>query len=894
MSDSSTGKTDPEATVATLRRPDSGAPFQLPNERIGRYIVVEEIGRGAMGVVLLAYDPKLHREVALKLLRFSGDEDARVRLVREAQAMAKLSHPNVVAVYDVDTAGDHLYVAMEYVPGSTLRKWTEVDRPWTEVVDMFVDAGRGLAEAHARGLVHRDFKPANVLVGRSGRPRVTDFGLVRGELEPPSADFSGAIDSDASELETRRGVVIGTPAYMAPEQFDGGEVGPASDQFAFCVALWEALHGERPFVGNNRDHLAALKREGAVRAPANRRVPRRLSAVLTRGLAPDPALRFATMEDLLEALPRRPTRWAVTIGGAAVIVAGVVTTVVVGAAPDRCEDGAERLPPAWDDARREAVQEALQSSGSELSAQTWERVDTHLSDLAARWAAGHDEACRDTHVQHLQSEAVLDRRNRCLYRIRSRVQATVDVLLDGSDVLDRAVDLVTALPDPSTCADVEGLMADVPPPDDPATAAAVDEARAAVDRVRARLQAGKPEDARTALGEVEQLAAGIEYAPLHVEIDLLAARVRELEGRFAEAEARLLRAFKASVEVGDTDNAAMAAASLVTIIGTQQGRAAEGEQWVTVGEAHAARAGDPKIEGAHLSAVGTLAVARGNYEQALTAFRRQQELYTRVYGGDSPRTAHAHHNVAGALSYLRRYVQAVSELEKSLTIERKVLGSAHPRVGLSLAHLGLLELDLGRHADAIQHMEVGIETALAGRTDIDPSVEGMRINLGQAYAAVDRLDEADREFRRAQTMLAKFHGEDHPHVALALRARAALELQRDDPQVALDLLERVAAIHEDKLGPGHPDMVTTLRMEGTAHLRLGHHRAAQEVLLRAFRLAEGIELPSEDRQTLEFTLAKALVVDAAQRERALELARSARARSDAATTEIDAFIAAHE
>ena len=208
-----------------------------------------------------------------------------------------------------------------------------------------------------------------------------------------------------------------------------------------------------------------------------------------------------------------------------------------------------------------------------------------------------------------------------------------------------------------------------------------------------------------------------------------------------------------------------------------------------------------------------------------------------------------------------------------------------------MAHLGLLELDLDRHDAAIEHMEEGIDIALAGRTDIDPSVEGMRINLGQAYAAVDRLDDADRQFRRAETMLAKFHGDDHPHVALALRSRAGLELQRGDPQKALDLLRRVAAIHEDKLGPDHPDTVGTLRMQGEAHLRLGQTKDAQDVLLRAYRLAEALELPSEDRQTLEFTLAKALVVDPAQRGRAVELARTARARSDAATSEIDAFIA---
>jgi hypothetical protein len=302
-----------------------------PGTRVGRYVVAELIGAGGMGVVYRCDDPELNRRVAVKLLR----KDLRAaigeaRLLREAQAMARISHQNVIAVHDVGTYEQQVFVAMELVEGESLRAWVKGRvRPVAEIVQVFAAAGRGLAAAHSAGLIHRDFKPDNVLVGTDARVRVTDFGLARVDEEGRESEPQAAAAVAVDEPLTMSGAVIGTPAYMAPEQHRGGHVDARSDQFAFCVALYEALYGERPFAGKTYAELAAEVKAGRVRpAPAGRRVavPASLRAIVLRGLAVRPGDRFATMDDLLEALGRDRTRvprtlaWVFLVGA---VIAGV-------------------------------------------------------------------------------------------------------------------------------------------------------------------------------------------------------------------------------------------------------------------------------------------------------------------------------------------------------------------------------------------------------------------------------------------------------------------------------------------------------------------------------------------------------------------------------------------
>jgi serine/threonine protein kinase len=300
------------------RTPTVGGPF-------GRYVLDEKIGSGAMGVVWRAHDPKLGRMVALKLLR-RYDPALMDRLVREAQSMAQVSHPNVVGVFDVGSTEGASFIAMELVTGKSLRQWqTEARRTVPDLITSYVAAGQGLAAAHGAGIIHRDFKPDNVLVGDDGRIRVTDFGLAAAK---PSE--SGTVHSIGDVNLTTSGSVLGTPAYMAPEQFSGGTVDPRTDQFNFCASLYEALYGERPFEGKTFDELSENVIEGRMKpAPHGSEVSGKLRHILARGLSSKPADRYPTMNHLLvelardRARPWRRTSW-IAMAVAAALGLGLV------------------------------------------------------------------------------------------------------------------------------------------------------------------------------------------------------------------------------------------------------------------------------------------------------------------------------------------------------------------------------------------------------------------------------------------------------------------------------------------------------------------------------------------------------------------------------------------
>jgi hypothetical protein len=307
---------------STVTSPAREVVAPSPGERLGRYIVLRTVGTGGMGVVVAAHDPELDRSIAIKLVRADfwahASDAARAQLRREAQSMARLHHPNVVAVHDVGSHDGHLFIAMQLVPGAPLDQWLRRARTWREILDVCVGAGRGLAAAHRAGLVHRDVKPANILVDGDGVARVADFGLA----------VPGAAPAD--------GAACGTPAYMALEQHRGVAADARSDQFAFAVTAFEALYGRRPFAGATKAAIADAIAGGKISTIARHGVPRRVHSALCRALAADPRDRYASMEDLLDALaPRARAR---RIGFAAVVVAAaglVVGAAVPSGAPPR-------------------------------------------------------------------------------------------------------------------------------------------------------------------------------------------------------------------------------------------------------------------------------------------------------------------------------------------------------------------------------------------------------------------------------------------------------------------------------------------------------------------------------------------------------------------------------
>ena len=285
---------------------DELGPLDEPLREIARYVIVEEIGAGAMGAVYKAHDPDLGRMVAVKLVHAGSNAARSTRLLREAQAIARVAHPNIVACHDVGVVGDQVFITMELVEGQRLRDWMAAGpRTLREILDVFEQAARGLAAAHDAGLVHRDFKPENVLVGADGRVRVVDFGLVRwaagDDAPPPGEAVILALDQNL----TPAGAAVGTPRYMSPEQIKARPVGPAADQFSYCICLYEALTGQRPFLGDSMASLMQAVTKGDVRPwPASCTTPRWLRAVVMRGLAKDPAARWPSMHAIIDELTR--------------------------------------------------------------------------------------------------------------------------------------------------------------------------------------------------------------------------------------------------------------------------------------------------------------------------------------------------------------------------------------------------------------------------------------------------------------------------------------------------------------------------------------------------------------------------------------------------------------
>ncbi|HUJ61280.1 MAG TPA: serine/threonine-protein kinase, partial [Kofleriaceae bacterium] len=337
---------------------------------IGRFVLVDELGEGGMGVVYAAYDPQLDRKVAIKLLHAAlHSPEYHARLLREAQAMAKINHPNVVKVHEAGAFEGQVYVAMEFCDGGTLRAWlTAAPRSQREILDVFAQAGQGLAAAHDAGLVHRDFKPHNVLMAGDGVVRVSDFGLASlvgdAPREPPPAldAASGDAPSGSTPLSwrlTQTGAIMGTPTYMAPEQFAGRATSAATDQFAYCVALYEALYGELPFPHATTGDLAYAVQHGVyAKPPASARVPKWLRAAVMRGLSVAEADRFPSMRELLHALARDPRRRnrRIAAGAAAAVVAIAGLFVLRPARVAECSGGHARREAVWGPARAAALE----------------------------------------------------------------------------------------------------------------------------------------------------------------------------------------------------------------------------------------------------------------------------------------------------------------------------------------------------------------------------------------------------------------------------------------------------------------------------------------------------------------------------------------------------------
>jgi serine/threonine-protein kinase len=774
---------------------------------IGRYVVLAVVGRGAMGEVYAAYDPKLNRKVAIKVLRAQPgaevvDPNLRLRMMREAQAIAKLSHPNVVIVHDVGAFGSQVFVAMEFVDGQTLSEWLASEpRAWPDVLKIFADAGRGLVAAHEKDLVHRDFKPDNVMIGADGHVRVMDFGLARStaatvpgrapappggaaaakrqrssavtldergdddlaatrEVSPVhwSSEAPANVASDVTALQiTHAGTVLGTPAYMAPEQFLGDETDARTDQFSFCVALYEALYRVSPFAGKNFDERKAGVLGGEVSEPPPRNgVPLQLRKSL------EDNLRFSGRRRLAS--------------GAAAKLKGVWEAPV-------------RRQPVESEAKAE-MQRAFLATGKPYAAAAFEGAGRILDEYAAKWSAMYVDICEATHVRGEQSPEVMDLRMTCLLDCLEDLRA-LTLLFRNADagVVQNAVKAANALGGIERCADVTLLRVAVRPPEDPTTRAAVDGLRAKLAEVRALENVGRYGDALKALAPLEEQIHRLGYRPLSAETLLSRGRL-QTDRRELQLAAQALEDAVWSAEVCRHDEVvAEAAGTLMYVVSEMGADLALAEVW-----------------GRHAEAV----LERMGGHDAMWGLLLNNRAVVRLRQG--------------------RLAEGLEEARRSLAAKERAGGTDNPDNAISLNNMGLMLIERGELPEALQLIERGLAVSERGHGPDHPATGRLLSNHAEILNELDRFEEAHASAARALAICQETDSDDvtlsYPLAALGV---ALLGLGRAGD--ALSFLERAAAFHDTTV----PEPVHW----GEVHFALARAlRAAGRDLPRARALAE--------------------------------------------------------
>jgi tetratricopeptide (TPR) repeat protein/predicted Ser/Thr protein kinase len=854
--------------------------------RTSRYLVIEEVGRGGMGIVLRAYDPTLAREVAVKVVRADKlSDEARRRLVREARAMAKLNHPNVVEVYDVETdTNDGIGVVMEYVHGPTLQAWLQnAPRSWADVLDVLLAAGRGLAAAHATGLVHRDFKPANVLVGADGRVRVTDFGLAREALPEPTGGLPATAHSPDADALTGGGTIVGTLQYMAPERLQGAPASAATDQFAYCVALWEAIFGQRPFAGNTMIDLAVEMSAGRPRPPlGGARVPAWLLDALHRGLSEDPALRWPSMESLLAALQRgrarKRMRW-VLLGLAAASLAAVVAFAWRHAATERritaCIAEGEALASLWNDARAEAIAYAFAATPVAYANDTWDRARPRVDAYAARWDALHRRACERAIAGNANERRSAEASIACLRERVDELAALLDLLGDPDDsVVQHSATALASLPLLQTCADEAALALRPELPADPAMQTRIRDLRAGLAQASAARATGRYEEARAQAEAILVAATDVGSRPLQAEARLSRAQAWDAQGRYEDASRDLMEAFFQASAAGRDEIALEAANALVFVLGASLARPDDGLRWNRRAEALVHRLGltEGLAEAMRANNVGVVHLQQGQHAEAIAAHERALAIQERLVGSDHPFVAASLGNIGNALRAQGAYERCAETHARALAIWEQAVGPHHPQVAMALNNLGNCEALRNHDASALEYHRRALAIWEDSLGPDHPKVAAALNNLGVLLSVQGELDDALRCYRRALAIREKALGPEHPEVATSLHNIAYIDQKQHDHAQALMHLERALTIQSAALGPDHPDVGTTLSSIGGVYEETGELRRAAAAYEKALAIRERAAAGPLQLARTRFGLARVLWASDPARSRALALA----------------------
>ena len=829
---------------------------ELPRgSMVGRYTVLGSVARSQADVVYGAYDPTNERKVAIKLIRITETDDdadrdaARERMLEEAEAIAQLRHPCVVEVLEVGTLDDHIFLALEFLDGIDLRAWMEARDepfPWPEVLRVFREAGRGLAAAHRRGIVHRDFSPSSVLLCKGGRICVLDFGLGR-EATPRDE-----LDLDVAELEsslpglspqdrdrhrpasiTRRGLTLGTPHYMAPEVHISHRSDAKSDQFSFCVALYEALYGERPFPGNRPIAIAMEAVKHNIRhAPPSSNVPPWLREIVVRGLHPRPEERWRSMDALLRELARDPAarrrRWA--LGAAVVGVLGAGAYGIarqVQAEEEWCAPDEAALAGIWDAPRRSALGELVGGTGRPWADDVWSTTADAIDRWASEWTMLTEAACVATRVRGEATEELWALRKSCLADQLRQVEGIGRAIDTGSTaVLDGAYLLAPGLTSARVCTFSEDLESrPVPAQDDRDLVASLSTDLATAEALRAT------GDMATAVRRIESIVAaseGVAFSPLRVDA-LLALGRAERDRRHWPAAAEAFHAAAALATRDDLSRPLARAWLELAAVTAAEGDAAAAGRWA-------------------------------DYAEAVIDRRQYARLRPRLaeVRGDAAAAGHA------AADAIGHYYQAIA-LEK----QRE---DGHPlRVVGVWRKLGNVLMSQGDPTTAVGHFEDGLATLTDAVGAVHPALRPWLRDLARAQVAAGETAAARASLERAVTLVATTP--DPLGDAETRYALGQLELDTGDAAAAIEQFATAASLVADRTDAGDL-LARALHGSGRAWLRRGKPAKAVDPLRRAVAAATVADAP-DIRARARFDLARAMWFDEATRADALELAAAA-------------------
>jgi tetratricopeptide (TPR) repeat protein len=834
----------------------------VPGTVLGRYRVTGVRGAGGMGVVLSAYDPQLDRQVALKLLRPDGDqsdpERGRQRLVREAQLMARVRHPNVVTVHDVVADEQRVVIAMELVEGLTLREWLEA-RPRTpaEILAAFRAAGRGLMAAHRAGVVHRDFKPDNVLIDANDHVLVSDFGLAWSHA---IARAPSAPQGSAAGLASKATTTVGTPAYMAPEQLSGDRVDASADQFSFCVALFEALCGSRPFEGNTVAELLASMRARRLR-PLPRTVPVQVSRALQRGLSLEPNERYPNMKELLERLAPPGRRRAPLV--AVAVVLGLAAVAIVGARREAsCRPTRQRIEAIWPTERERALAERLGTRITKSRAtQASQRMAAVSADLRDGWA----EVCASTTAEDAPKKTCLEARI-----AQAEVVANV-VSLPETDAR-AATTLIARLDDAEGCRNGE-LLTLIPPPADAASQARIASARLAAMMADGARLSGKADEATAHAERAIELAKTSGWRPVEADALLAKAQVARGRGKFKDAEALLGEALLAAEAGRHFEALARISVQHVLVLGSQTMRPDEAETWVRRAEAALEQLPRPRLRAEVDTATAMLRSAQVDLERGLASSDRALK-WTERY--DPLSTADL--RSMRALMYLQdgQHLRALQEVRVAVSARSEILGPSHPLTIHARLAQGEAEARSGLVADAEKTLTATLDE-VRRRSDLNPTNAATGLAaLAIALEGRGQPAEALVSATQANELIVSVLGAKHRYAALAERGVGERLRAMGRTEEALSRLRTAIELGSAATSPNHPE---TLESRASLALTLAMTNApnARDEAIAALAAARSAPKPAHNALVLSaLAVAWTPAATPAERAFAVETARKIR------------------